>query len=280
MFLIECIGSGPWLSGCGNVCIPADLAKLTTLIYNAIKVIVPITLIFIGMFDMAKAITSKSEDEIKKAQQLLVKKAVMGALVFVLFSAIILLLSILDDASGNGNGERNAVSCMMALFDYSDDTTAQEDGASSGYLDPINICKTNGYKNALRIYVENGSASGSYIPGFYVCVDYEYSNIKCNDGSRLVDGEKYTFSNGRAYCVAPISTGDTNGKIAIIQGWYNDSDSYERGTPTYSDIYACDRKSTQASCQQCCRGQSYKSGYLLAVSESFVSNCLCVGKLG
>ncbi len=118
MFLVNCIGSGPWVQGCGNVCIPTEVAKITSLIYNAIKVIVPIALVFIGMFDMAKAVTTKSEDEVKKAQRLLTQKAIAAALVFVLFSGITWMLSILDETSGNANKERSVASCLNVLFDY------------------------------------------------------------------------------------------------------------------------------------------------------------------
>ena len=57
------------------------------MVYNAIRIAVPIILILVGMFDMGRAITLQKEDEIKKAQQLLVRKAVAAAIVFIIVSA-------------------------------------------------------------------------------------------------------------------------------------------------------------------------------------------------
>ena len=55
--------------------IPKQILDITNLIYKAIQIGVPIILIIVGMFDMGKAITQQKEDEIKKAQSLLVKKS-------------------------------------------------------------------------------------------------------------------------------------------------------------------------------------------------------------
>ena len=72
--------------------IPSDLVGLLRLVYKAIQIGVPIILIIVGMFDMGKAITQQKEDEIKKAQNLLVKKAIAAALVFLMFSLVSLVV--------------------------------------------------------------------------------------------------------------------------------------------------------------------------------------------
>ena len=83
--------------------IPSNLVGLIQLVYKAIQIGVPIILIIVGMFDMGKAITQQKEDEIKKAQSLLVKKAVAAALVFLMFSLVNLVVTIvnIDSASWN-----------------------------------------------------------------------------------------------------------------------------------------------------------------------------------
>ncbi len=63
-------------------------------VYNAIKIGVPIILVVVGMFDMGKAITQQKEDEIKKAQTLLVKKAVAALIVFLMFAFVQLIVNI------------------------------------------------------------------------------------------------------------------------------------------------------------------------------------------
>ena len=84
--------------------IPEPLLNITHLIYKAIQIGVPIILIIVGMFDMGKAITQQKEDEIKKAQSLLVKKAIAAALVFLMFSIVQLVVSVVSpDTTASGS---------------------------------------------------------------------------------------------------------------------------------------------------------------------------------
>ncbi len=57
----------------------------------AIKIATPIILIVVGMIDLAKAVTLNDEKEVKKAQNLLIKKAVAGVLVFLVITIVGLL---------------------------------------------------------------------------------------------------------------------------------------------------------------------------------------------
>ena len=83
--------------------IPSDLVGLLRLVYKAIQIGVPIILIIVGMFDMGKAITQQKEDEIKKAQNLHVKKAIAAALVFLIYSLVSLVVSIVNIDSDSWN---------------------------------------------------------------------------------------------------------------------------------------------------------------------------------
>ena len=83
--------------------IPSDLVGLLRLVYKAIQIGVPIILIIVGRFDLGKAITQQKEDEIKKAQNLLVKKAIAAALVFLMFSLVSLVVSIVNIDSDSWN---------------------------------------------------------------------------------------------------------------------------------------------------------------------------------
>ena len=84
--------------------VPSTLVNIVGLIYKAIQIGVPIILIIIGMFDMGKAITQQKEDEIKKAQSLLVKKAIAAALVFLMFSLVQLVVSVVSpDTTASGS---------------------------------------------------------------------------------------------------------------------------------------------------------------------------------
>ena len=69
----------------GDKGIPGDIVNIIHYIYVAIQVVVPIVLIIFGMIELAKALTSQKEDEIKKAQSSLLKKAVVAVIVFLCF---------------------------------------------------------------------------------------------------------------------------------------------------------------------------------------------------
>ena len=75
----------------------AKIVDIIRFVYNAVKIGVPIILVVVGMFDMGKAITQQKEDEIKKAQTLLVKKAVAALIVFLMFAFVQLIVSLAAD---------------------------------------------------------------------------------------------------------------------------------------------------------------------------------------
>lgn len=95
---------------CAGKPIPTQLADIVKLVYTAIQIGVPIILILVGMFDMGKAITQQKEDEIKKAQGLLVKKAIAAALVFLMLSLVLLVLNVVG---GNDTGNVSCITCLL-----------------------------------------------------------------------------------------------------------------------------------------------------------------------
>ncbi len=64
--------------------IPADIVNVISTIIKVIKILVPVILIVVGMIEMAKAMTHQKEDEIKKAQSSLIKKAVVALIIFLM----------------------------------------------------------------------------------------------------------------------------------------------------------------------------------------------------
>ena len=97
----------------GDSGIPMQIVNIISLVYTAIQIGVPLILIIVGMFDMGKAITQQKEDEIKKAQSLLVKKAIAAALVFLMFSIVSLVFRTVAPKGEEGD---NMWSCVDALI--------------------------------------------------------------------------------------------------------------------------------------------------------------------
>lgn len=97
--------------GIGSVGLPYDLVRIVHLIYNVIKIAVPLLLILIGMFDMGKAVTQQKEEDIKKAQGLLVKKAIAAALVFLMLSIVSVVFSVVA-----GDNNTDMWTCVNSLL--------------------------------------------------------------------------------------------------------------------------------------------------------------------
>lgn len=95
--------------------ISSTLVSIVGLIYKAIQIGVPIILIIVGMIDMGKAITQQKEDEIKKAQILLVKKAVAALIVFLMFALVQLIVNIVG-----GNEAQTTIGCINNILNGKD----------------------------------------------------------------------------------------------------------------------------------------------------------------
>ena len=115
MILAVCEGMTSWVQACQDkICIPGKIASLITTAYNAVLIAVPLLLIISGMITLAVSITKQKEDDIKKAQQLLVKKLIAGAIVFLLLGLVKWMISYFKDES--------VARCFDALINYNKDS--------------------------------------------------------------------------------------------------------------------------------------------------------------
>ena len=84
-----------------NYAVPKKIPELTSFVVTVIQVAVPIVIIILAMIDLIKAISSGKEDDMKKAQGVVVKRLIAGALVFFIFVIVRLIVDIVNkDASG------------------------------------------------------------------------------------------------------------------------------------------------------------------------------------
>ena len=72
-----------------------------------IKVAVPIILIVVGMIDLAKAVVAKDEKDVKGAQQLLVKRAISAAIVFLVATLVGVIMMLV-----NGEEYKKCTGCL------------------------------------------------------------------------------------------------------------------------------------------------------------------------
>ena len=86
---------------CGDsgVVVPGPIVGVVSTIYTLIKVAVPLLLIIFGMLDLGKAVISQKEDDIKKQQNVFIKRLIAAALVFFVFAIVQLLVNLVDDSN-------------------------------------------------------------------------------------------------------------------------------------------------------------------------------------
>ena len=89
---------------CGNGMIdtiPSLIPKVASIAYTVIQIAVPIVLIIMGSLDLFKGIIAQKEDEIKKGQQMLIKRLIVAAIVFFVFVIVKAVISLVGDTNSN-----------------------------------------------------------------------------------------------------------------------------------------------------------------------------------
>lgn len=96
---------------CGGVPIPTALTGIVSTIVTLIKIVVPIILVILGMIDMAKAVASQKDDEIKKGQKTLLSRCIAAGIVFFVVAIVQLLVSIVSK-TGDSTKDNEWNSCI------------------------------------------------------------------------------------------------------------------------------------------------------------------------
>ena len=97
---------------CGDAFdIPHQIPSLFSMFVNLLKIATPIVLVIMGVISLLKSLTASKEDELKKAQQSLIKKMVAAAMVFFIISIVqFVILKVADTA------EQDNVSSCLSCF--------------------------------------------------------------------------------------------------------------------------------------------------------------------
>ena len=89
---------------CGNVTeIPTKIPELTSYCITLVQIAVPIILIIMGTLDLFKGVTAQKEDEIKKGQQMLIKRLITAVIIFFVIVITKFLISVVADATSSAN---------------------------------------------------------------------------------------------------------------------------------------------------------------------------------
>lgn len=96
--------AGPVSCGSGLVTgIPSLIPNVLSILYNIIQIAVPIILVVIGSLDLMKGISAQKEDEMKKGQQIFIKRLISAVLIFFVFIIVKFVISLVaaDDVTEN-----------------------------------------------------------------------------------------------------------------------------------------------------------------------------------
>ena len=101
-----------------------DIMYLIGIVLLAIKIVVPIILIVVGMIDLVSAISQQNEDALKKATSKLAKKAVAAIAVFLVATIVGLLMGLIG-----GKQYEACMDCINAPFSENCNSTLKNNRA-------------------------------------------------------------------------------------------------------------------------------------------------------
>lgn len=73
-----------------------SLAYLISSVMDIVRIVVPILVIVLGLFDLSKAVIASKEDEMKKAQTIFIKRVIIGVVVFFVPLLVDLVMELAD----------------------------------------------------------------------------------------------------------------------------------------------------------------------------------------
>jgi len=121
MDLLNILATG--YTGCPGVSsIPFKLINIVSTIITVMKFGIPLLLIIFGMLDLGKAVIASKEDEIKKGQQMFIKRVITAVIVFFVVVVVQLVVNL---ASSDETEADNIWTCINAFVKGVDETTGR-----------------------------------------------------------------------------------------------------------------------------------------------------------
>ena len=91
--------------------IPTMITQTVRIAYIIIQVAVPVVLVVMGSLDLFKGISAQKEEEIKKGQQMFIKRLVAAAIIFFVFAITKVIISFAAD--GTSSKILNCAECFL-----------------------------------------------------------------------------------------------------------------------------------------------------------------------
>ena len=110
MFLAKVDMAKEYFCGGGDFAFSGTFPYIVSMVILIIKIAVPVLLIIFGMLDLGKAVVASKEDEIKKGQQMFIKRAITAVIVFFVIQIVQILIRFL---AGNSQGISQCFNCFI-----------------------------------------------------------------------------------------------------------------------------------------------------------------------
>ena len=100
---------------CGNIgSFNRKIPEITSWIIVIIEILVPIILVIMGAIDFVKAIISSKDDEMRKAQQVFIKRLITAAIIFFIVAITKLIVSLVSNNSSESKNIINCIDCFIS----------------------------------------------------------------------------------------------------------------------------------------------------------------------
>ena len=94
-----------------TIYIDTEFSRIIKYVIILIQISVPIILVVMGTFDLVKGVVAQKEDEIKKGQQIFIKRLISGALVFFVIALVKIMIGVF--AKGESNDIISCINCFI-----------------------------------------------------------------------------------------------------------------------------------------------------------------------
>lgn len=106
---------------CGSISgIPKKIPELTNLAMLIIQIAVPVVLVIMGSIDLFKGITAGKEEELKKGQQIFIKRLIIAAIIFFVIVIVKFIVGLVADDEKEEGNILNCVDCFLNGVDNCD----------------------------------------------------------------------------------------------------------------------------------------------------------------
>lgn len=145
-----------------------DLVNFIHNIVVLLKIAVPIILVILGMLDFGKGVASSKEDEIKKGQNIFIKRLIAAACVFFVVTIVQLVMGLVSKEDGSFWSCANGILNGTAGMEYNVDdgvpggntNSGETNNGSTSATDNGTNNETDNKKNFGTINASNSSSTG------------------------------------------------------------------------------------------------------------------------